>query len=225
MAANASLSPAKPVPVNRPCLFVFESNLQGAQLPEADLLDAYDLRLFSEEQAFLRDLEAMHRPSLVLLAWDGISQSMPLFSRVRTSRPEIPVLILATIAEMADYEVFRPPGRRRRRAEALCRRFAGSRHRQAPACPQGRGRRAQGDPARRRPLLCALQQAHVRDRGAGPARRPLRYSRPDPGRKRYRQRDRRDVHPPDVAAQRPHVPEGQLRGHARRPAGERALRV
>ncbi len=48
----------------------------------------------------------MHRPSLVLLAWDGIAHSQPLFSRLRTTRPDVPVLILATTAEMADYEVF-----------------------------------------------------------------------------------------------------------------------
>jgi DNA-binding NtrC family response regulator len=66
----------------------------------------YDLRLFSEDQSFLRDLENMQRPSLVLLAWDGIAHSMPLFQSVRTTRPEVPVLILATTAEMADYEVF-----------------------------------------------------------------------------------------------------------------------
>jgi len=106
MAANASLSPTKPVPVNRPCLFVFESNLRVLNYLKRTFSALYDLRLFSEEGAFLRDLEAMHRPSLVLLAWDGISQSMPLFSQVRTSRPEIPVLILATVAEMADYEAF-----------------------------------------------------------------------------------------------------------------------
>jgi DNA-binding NtrC family response regulator len=106
MAANASLSSAKLVPVNRPCLFVFESNLRVLNYLKRTFSTLYDLRLFSEEGAFLRDLEAMHRPSLVLLAWDGISQSMPLFSRVRTSRPEIPVLILATVAEMADYEAF-----------------------------------------------------------------------------------------------------------------------
>jgi two-component system response regulator AtoC len=67
---------------------------------------SYDLRLFSEEKPFLHDLEAMQRPSLVLLAWDGIAHSMPLFSSVRGSRPEVPLLILATTAEMADYEVF-----------------------------------------------------------------------------------------------------------------------
>jgi len=106
MAAHSSFSLEKPAPANRPCLFVFESNLRVLNYLKRTFSTLYDLRLFSEEQAFLRDLQVMHRPSLVLLAWDGISQSMPLFSSVRTTKPEVPVLILATTAEMADYEVF-----------------------------------------------------------------------------------------------------------------------
>jgi DNA-binding NtrC family response regulator len=104
MAANSSLSPAKPA--SRPCLFVFESNLRVLNYLKRTFSSLYDLRLFSEERSFVRDLEAMQRPSLVLLAWDGIPQSMPLFQRVRNSRSEVPVLILATVAEMADYEAF-----------------------------------------------------------------------------------------------------------------------
>jgi two-component system, NtrC family, response regulator AtoC len=96
----------KSVPASRPCLFVFESNIRVLNYLKRTFSTLYDLRLFSEEQPFLHDLEAMQRPSLVLLAWDGISHSMPLFSCVRTTRPEVPVLILATTAEMADYEVF-----------------------------------------------------------------------------------------------------------------------
>ena len=106
MAAHSSSPSAKTAPVSRPCLFVFESNLRVLNYLKRAFSTLYDLRLFSEDQPFLHDLEAMHRPSLVLLAWDGIPQSMPLFSRVRTLRPEVPVLILATTAEMADYEVF-----------------------------------------------------------------------------------------------------------------------
>src|ERR1700722_8773411 len=106
MAASSSSSPERQVPGSRPCLFVFESNVRVLNYLKRTFSSLYDLRLFSEGKAFLRDLEAMHRPSLVLLAWDGISRSMPLFSRVRNSRPEVPVLILATTAEMADYEVF-----------------------------------------------------------------------------------------------------------------------
>jgi two-component system response regulator AtoC len=104
--AHSPSSFAKSVPQARPCLFVFESNLRVLSYLKRTFSTSYDLRLFSEEQAFFHDLEAMQRPSLVLLAWDGIAHSMPLFSKVRSSRPEVPVLILATTAEMADYEVF-----------------------------------------------------------------------------------------------------------------------
>jgi len=106
MAAHPTSSPEKPGLATRPCLFVFESNLRVLNYLKRNFSTLYDLRLFSEEQPFLRDLEAMHRPSLVLLAWDGIAQSMPLFSNLRSARPEVPVLVLATTAEMADYEVF-----------------------------------------------------------------------------------------------------------------------
>jgi two-component system response regulator AtoC len=91
---------------SRPCLFVFESNLRVLNYLKRSFTSVYDLRLFSEENAFLRELETTQRPSLVLLAWDGISHSLPLFTKVRALRSEVPVLILATTAEMADYEIF-----------------------------------------------------------------------------------------------------------------------
>ena len=90
----------------RPCLFVFESNLRVLNYIKRTFSSLYDLHLFSEEKAFLRDLEKTERPSLVLLAWDGIEHSMPVFTSVRNLRAEVPVLILATRAEMADYEIF-----------------------------------------------------------------------------------------------------------------------
>lgn len=104
MAAFLSSEPS--AASNRPCLFVFESNVRVLNYLKRTFSKDYELRLFSDEHAFTRDLDAVRRPSLVLLAWDGISHSKPLFSRVRTGHPEIPVLILATTAEMADYEIF-----------------------------------------------------------------------------------------------------------------------
>jgi len=85
---------------------VFEANLRVLNYLKRNFCATYDLHLFSEEKAFLRDLEKTERPSLVLLAWDGISRSMPLFTALRAARPEVPVLVLATRADMADYEVF-----------------------------------------------------------------------------------------------------------------------
>src|SRR5665213_2321234 len=64
------------------------------------------LRLHSDEKEFLREMEGARRPGLALLAWDGIAQSMPAFSHLRAMHPDLAVLILATTAEMADYEVF-----------------------------------------------------------------------------------------------------------------------
>jgi two-component system response regulator AtoC len=101
-----SLTPEKQAVAARPCLFVFESNLRVLNYLKRTFSAVYDLRLFFEEQAFLHDLEAVHRPSLVLLAWDGIAHSQQILSRVRTAKPDAPVLILATTAEMPDYEVF-----------------------------------------------------------------------------------------------------------------------
>ena len=98
MAANTSSSAAKSAQSSRPCLFVFESNIRVLNYLKRTFSTLYDLRLFSEDQPFLHDLGAMNQPSLVLLAWDGIAQSMPLFSRVRTTRPEVPILVLATTA-------------------------------------------------------------------------------------------------------------------------------
>ena len=106
MAAHSSLSLERNFSVARPCLFVFESNIRVLNYLKRTFSSFYDLRLFSEEGAFLRDLKGMQRPSLVLLAWDGVTKSMPLFSSVRSGRSEVPVLILATNAEMEDYEIF-----------------------------------------------------------------------------------------------------------------------
>ena len=89
-----------------PCLFVFESNLRVLDYMKRSLSSNYDLHLFSDAADFLRDLESAAQPGLVLLAWDGIARSLALFTDLRKMRPEVPVLILATSAEMDDYEAF-----------------------------------------------------------------------------------------------------------------------
>jgi len=90
----------------RPCVFVLESNLRVLNYLKRAFSEAYDLRLHSDEKEFLREMEGARRPGLALLAWDGIAQSMPAFSHLRAMHPDLAVLILATTAEMADYEVF-----------------------------------------------------------------------------------------------------------------------
>src|SRR5437763_7580463 len=71
MAARSANSPSGTAP-KRPCLFVFEGNLRVLNYLKRTFSALYDLHLFSEEKAFLRDLERTDYPSLVLLAWAGI---------------------------------------------------------------------------------------------------------------------------------------------------------
>jgi two-component system, NtrC family, response regulator AtoC len=104
MSARALFSQEKTT--THPCVFVLESNLRVLNYLKRAFSEAYDLRLFSSDAEFLRELQGKCRPSLVLLAWDGIAQSMSPFSGLRAINPDVPVLILATSVEMADYEVF-----------------------------------------------------------------------------------------------------------------------
>ena len=77
----------------RPCLFVFESNLRVLNYIKRTFSSLYDLHLFSEEKAFLRDLEKTERPSLVLLAWDGIEHFL---------EPGREILVASDGVEVAD---------------------------------------------------------------------------------------------------------------------------
>ena len=105
MAARPSL-PDPLASKSRPCVFVLEHNLRVLNYLKRAFSTAYDLRLHSDQKEFLNALEGPTRPALALLGWDGIAQSMPAFSGLRLLHPDLAVLVLATTAEMADYEVF-----------------------------------------------------------------------------------------------------------------------
>jgi len=89
-----------------PCLYVFEPTPLVLDYIKRSFSSHYDLRLFSDAAAFLRDLAVTRQPGLVLLAWDGIAYSLDLFTCVRETRPELPVLILTATAQQEDYEAF-----------------------------------------------------------------------------------------------------------------------
>jgi transcriptional regulator with PAS, ATPase and Fis domain len=86
----------------KPCLFVFESNVKVLNYLKRSFSETYDLRLFSDEAAFQHDLDAVRRPSLVLLAWDGGLSFVRSSQRMRqveaqaklVAKSDIPVLIL-----------------------------------------------------------------------------------------------------------------------------------
>ena len=102
-----SLSQQPSTMPRRHCLVAYESNLQVCDYLERALSSMYDLRLFADEQEFLQEMGGRQRASLVLLAWDGTERSESLLCRLRSSRPEVPVLVLGAVGEVADYEVLK----------------------------------------------------------------------------------------------------------------------
>ena len=103
---NPTLASARPAPPSTPLVFVLEPNPKVLNYLQRAFGGLYDLRLHSEEAGFLRDLQLAPRAALVLLAWDGVERTRPVFARLRQLKPEIPVIVLSCTAEMADYEAF-----------------------------------------------------------------------------------------------------------------------
>ena len=87
------------------------------------------------------------------------------------------------------------------------------------------------EPIRRRGR--AYDEVFLRGRQSGDAQDPLasgagcqrRYSCPDAGRKRHRQRSSGAADSQTLSARPPHVSESELRGRSRRPAGKRIVRI
>lgn len=103
---NHSSLPARQPLSAKQCLFVFESNAKVRNYLNRTFSGEYNLRLFSEEDPFLKELEAEQHPKLVLFAWDNAELSLPLFTHLRAAKPNVPVVILSCSSEMADYEIF-----------------------------------------------------------------------------------------------------------------------
>jgi two-component system response regulator AtoC len=104
--ANYSSLPARQASPPKPCLFVFESNAKVRNYLHRTFSEEYNLRLFSQEDLFLKELETEQNPKLVLFAWDNAELSLPLFTHLRAAKPDVPVVILSCSSEMADYEIF-----------------------------------------------------------------------------------------------------------------------
>lgn len=92
--------------VAKPSVYVFEPNLRLLKYLHRTFASDYALHLFSEDALFMRDLTDEQKPSLILLAWDGIPHSLPLLTRIRSARPDVPILILSCTSEVEDYKIF-----------------------------------------------------------------------------------------------------------------------
>jgi two-component system response regulator AtoC len=89
----------------KPRLFVLDSNLAVLEYLRAVLSSQYSLSLFSDETSLLHQCANGPEPHLVLLAWESIEQSLPILSHVRTSIPDVPIIILSTSAEVKNLEI------------------------------------------------------------------------------------------------------------------------
>jgi two-component system response regulator AtoC len=89
----------------KPRLFVLDSNLAVLEYLRAVLSSQYSLSLFSDEASLLHQCANGPEPHLVLLAWESIEQSLPILSHVRTSIPDVPIIILSTSAEVKNLEI------------------------------------------------------------------------------------------------------------------------
>ncbi|MDQ2841976.1 MAG: sigma-54 dependent transcriptional regulator [Acidobacteriota bacterium] len=89
----------------KPRLFVLDSNLAVLEYLRQVLSSQYSLSLFSDETSLLSQCANGPEPHLVLLAWESIEQSLPILSHVRTSIPDVPIIILSTSAEVKNLEI------------------------------------------------------------------------------------------------------------------------
>jgi DNA-binding NtrC family response regulator len=90
---------------SKPRLFVLDSNVAVLEYLREALSNQYGLSLFSDEQSLLHQCNSDPEPHLVLLAWDSIEQSLPILSHIRSSMPEVPIVILSCSAEVKNLEI------------------------------------------------------------------------------------------------------------------------
>ncbi|MBS1815509.1 MAG: sigma-54-dependent Fis family transcriptional regulator [Acidobacteria bacterium] len=96
--------PFSPAPVSRPSrskIFIFEPNVALLDYIRATMGDHYALHLFSETSSILRDLE-IHRPDLILIAWDGMATSLQSFTQIREASGIVPIVLLSTTANVEE---------------------------------------------------------------------------------------------------------------------------
>ena len=64
----------------------------------------YTLQTFSDESAFKSRLEQGEAPEILLLALHATGDPIPLLTFIRTTRPQLPVIVLSCSAELKDLE-------------------------------------------------------------------------------------------------------------------------
>ncbi|HEX2918178.1 MAG TPA: response regulator, partial [Edaphobacter sp.] len=90
---------------SRPQVVVFEPDLAVLDYLRLTLGDRYALNLFSEEKSLLSRLEQDDEPDMLLIALHPGRDSFPLVTQIRTSYPNLPIIVLSCTAELRDLEM------------------------------------------------------------------------------------------------------------------------
>ena len=78
----------------RPRIFVLEPNEGVLEYIRCALGDTFSLELFAETESILRELHTL-RPDLVLVAWDGLAESLHSLADVMQAARGVPVVLLS----------------------------------------------------------------------------------------------------------------------------------
>jgi DNA-binding NtrC family response regulator len=65
----------------------------------------YDLSLFEDEEALIEALSLSSTPDLILLEWESVDKSMPVLSHIRSSLPDIPIVMLSCTSDVRELEL------------------------------------------------------------------------------------------------------------------------
>ena len=85
----------------RPKVFVLETNIVLLEYIRCTLGDCCTLHLYSEADSILRDLETA-RPDMILLAWDGIEESISSCTAVMNSSKGVPIVLMSCTASVEE---------------------------------------------------------------------------------------------------------------------------
>jgi two-component system response regulator AtoC len=85
----------------RPKVFVLETNVILLEYIRCTLGDCCVLHLYSEAGSILRDLETA-RADMILLAWDGVEDSLSSFTKVMEASKGIPIVLMSCTASVEE---------------------------------------------------------------------------------------------------------------------------
>ncbi|HEX4153996.1 MAG TPA: sigma-54 dependent transcriptional regulator [Acidobacteriaceae bacterium] len=100
------------MPEESPRLYVLDSNPDVLDYLRRTLDAEYALSLFMEEEPLLEQLNNAPPPALILLEWESMEKSLAVLSHIRSTLPDVPIVMLSCTAEVKDLEVVTRVGAR-----------------------------------------------------------------------------------------------------------------